>query len=215
MRFLFSKKNNKLPDPNMNGANGNEKFCAVYAISETGPTRDHNEDSIAFSFPENDKKNLIAVVADGMGGHNAGEVASKMACQLVINYCIKNWAQQAPNTLLYKALLEANQGIAAAGNSNPEQQGMGTTASSVIIQQNVCFIGHIGDSRVYLLRNGELRQLSIDHTLVNKMFENGEISETERDNHPMKNVLLQALGTMPNIQPQIPTRSEEHTSELQ
>src|SRR5690606_12805378 len=155
--------------------------------------------------PENDKKNLIAVVADGMGGHNAGEVASKMACQLVINYCIKNWTQQAPNTLLYKALLEANQGIAAAGNSNPEQQGMGTTASSVIIQQNVCFIGHIGDSRVYLLRNGELRQLSIDHTLVNKMFENGEISETERDNHPMKNVLLEALGTMPNIQPPIAT----------
>lgn len=205
MRFLFSKKNNKVPDSTKNCNSSKGNFCSVYAISETGPVRDHNEDSIAFSFPENDKQNLIAVVADGMGGHNAGEVASKMACDLLIDYCILNWKQDTPEKLLQKAFMKANQEIELAGNSNSEQHGMGTTATSVIIQRDVCYIGHIGDSRVYLLRNGLLTQLSTDHTLVNQMFEGGEITEKERDNHPMKNVLLQALGTRPTIQPQIPS----------
>lgn len=205
MRFLFSKNNKKVPDSTKSGGSSKGNFCAVFAVSETGPVRDHNEDSIAFTFLENDKKNLIAVVADGMGGHNAGEVASKMACDLLLDYCLKNWKQHTPETLLQKAFMNAHQKIVEAGNSNPEQKGMGTTATSVIIQQDVCYIGHIGDSRAYLLRNGTLMQLSKDHTLVNQMFESGEITEKERDHHPMKNVLLQALGTTPTIQPQIPS----------
>ncbi|MDC8001923.1 protein phosphatase 2C domain-containing protein [Aequorivita todarodis] len=209
MKFLFSKKKKKKPDSTASGIGNNGKSCAVYAVSETGPVRDHNEDSIAFSFPENDKKSLIAVVADGMGGHKAGEVASKMACDLLLDYCVTNWKQQAPETLLQNAFLEAHQNIIAAGNSNSEQKGMGTTATSVIIQQDIFYIGHIGDSRVYMLRNGTLRQLSTDHTLVNQMFEGGEITEKERDNHPMKNVLLQALGTTPTIQPQITSEGWE------
>ncbi|PHR11937.1 MAG: protein phosphatase [Aequorivita sp.] len=203
MRFIFSKKKDKALASTKNSNSSNGNFCAVYAVSETGPTRDHNEDSVAFSFPDNDKHNLIAVVADGMGGHNAGEVASKMACNLLLDYCLKNWQQYTPEKLLHKAFMEAHQQIIGAGNSNPDQKGMGTTATSVIIQQNVCYIGHIGDSRVYLLRNGSLVQLSKDHTLVNQMYESGEITEIERDHHPMKNVLLQALGTTPNIEPQI------------
>lgn len=203
MRFLFSKNKNKATDSTKSRRSSKGNFCAVYAVSETGPVRDHNEDSIAFSFPENDKHNLIAVVADGMGGHNAGEVASKMACDLLIDYCLKNWQQKAPEKLLHKAYMEAHQTIVVAGNSNSEQKGMGTTATSVIIHKNVCYIGHIGDSRAYLLRNGSLMQLSKDHTLVNQMYESGEITENERDHHPMKNVILQALGTTPTIQPQI------------
>jgi len=204
MRFLFSKNKNKVVNSNKSYSSITGSICAVYAVSETGPVRDHNEDSIAFSFPENDRQNLIAVVADGMGGHNAGEVASKMACDLLLDYCMNNWKQLSPEKLLHKAFLKAHQEIVAAGKSNIEQEGMGTTATSVIIQQDVCYIGHIGDSRVYLLRNGALMQLSTDHTLVNEMFESGEITERERDHHPMKNVLLQALGTTPTIQPQIP-----------
>ncbi len=203
MRFLFSKNKNKASDSSKSSRSGQGIFCTVYAVSETGPMRDHNEDSIAFSFPENDRHNLIAVVADGMGGHNAGEVASKMACDLLLNYCLENWKQQAPEKLLHEAFMKAHQEIIETGNSNSEQKGMGTTATSVIIHRDVCYIGHIGDSRVYLLRNGSLMQLSKDHTLVNQMYESGEITEKERDNHPMKNVLLQALGTTPTIQPQI------------
>ena len=205
MRFFFSKNKNKATNSTKISQNNNGSFCSVYAVSETGPIRDHNEDSIAFSFPENDKQNLIAVVADGMGGHNAGEVASKMACDLLLDYCLKNWKLNTPEKLLYKAFMKTHQEIIATGNSNSEQKGMGTTATLVIIQQNVCYIGHIGDSRAYLLRNDSLMQLSKDHTLVNEMYENGEITEKERDQHPMKNVLLQALGTTPTIQPQIPS----------
>ncbi|MGB3343259.1 MAG: protein phosphatase 2C domain-containing protein [Aequorivita sp.] len=204
MRFFFSKNKNKVAGSTKSYRSSIGNICAVYAVSETGPVRHHNEDSIAFSFPENDRQNLIAVVADGMGGHNAGEVASKMACDLLLDYCMNNWKQLSPEKLLHKAFLKAHQEIVAAGKSNIEQEGMGTTATSVIIQQDVCYIGHIGDSRVYLLRNGALMQLSTDHTLVNEMFESGEITERERDHHPMKNVLLQALGTTPTIQPQIP-----------
>ncbi|MCB0455482.1 MAG: serine/threonine-protein phosphatase [Aequorivita sp.] len=202
MRFLFLK-NNKAADSTKSSRGSKGIFCEVYAVSETGPVRDHNEDSIAFSFPENDNHNLIAIVADGMGGHNAGEVASKMACDLLLDYCLKQWKQQSPDKLLQKAYMKAHETIVAAGDSNSEQKGMGTTATSVIIHKNVCYIGHIGDSRVYLLRNGSLMQLSKDHTLVNQIYENGEITEQERDKHPMKNVLLQALGTTPTIQPQI------------
>lgn len=203
MKFLFSKNNNKTADSTNKSRSSNGNFCEVYAVSETGPVRDHNEDSVAYSFPENDKHNLIAVVADGMGGHNAGEVASKMACDLLLDYCLKNWKQDDSEKLLYEAFIEAHQKIVETGNSNSEQKGMGTTATTVIIQKNVCYIGHIGDSRAYLLRNGILMQLSKDHTLVNQMYESGEITKKERDNHPMKNVLLQALGTTPTIQPQI------------
>ena len=203
MRFLFSKNKNKATDSAMSSHSSQGNFCAVYAVSETGPVRDHNEDAIAFSFPESNTQNLIAVVADGMGGHNAGEVASKMACDLLLDFCLENWNSYTPELLLNNAFMEAHQKIVAAGESNAEQKGMGTTATSVIIQDEVCYIAHIGDSRAYLLRNGNLTQLSTDHTLVNQMFESGEITESERDHHPMKNVLLQALGTTPTIEPQI------------
>ena len=203
MKFLFSKNKKKISHISKSCDMGN--VCEVYALSETGPVRDHNEDSIAFSFPENEKQNLIAVVADGMGGHNAGEVASKMACDLLLDYCMNNWKQLSPEKLLYKAFTNAHQKIVEAGKSNSQQEGMGTTATSVIVQEDVCYIGHIGDSRVYLLRDDNIIQLSTDHTLVNEMFLSGEITEKERDNHPMKNVLLQALGTTPTIQPQIPS----------
>lgn len=203
MRFLFSKKKNKTANSIQNGHDNIVGFCSVHAISETGPVRDHNEDSIAFSFPENDNQNLIAVVADGMGGHNAGEVASKMACDLLLDYCMRNWNRHAPEILLHKAFIKAHQKILATGKSNSGQEGMGTTATSVIVQKDVCYMGHIGDSRVYRLRDGTLKQLSTDHTLVNQMFENGELTEKERDHHPMKNVLLQALGTTPTIEPQV------------
>lgn len=189
-----------------NSRSDKEYCCEVYAVSETGPVRDHNEDAFGFSFPQNNQQNLIALVADGMGGHNAGEVASKMACDLMLDYCLKNWKQHSPEVLLDKAIKNAHEKIIASGTSNAEHKGMGTTTTSVIIHQEVCYIGHIGDSRVYLLRNGQLTQLSTDHTLVNQMFENGEITAEQRDHHPMKNVLMQALGTTPTIEPQISSK---------
>lgn len=203
MNFLFSKKKKRAPKSKKDSHTSKENFYTVYCVSETGPVRDHNEDAIAFSFANNDQKNLIAVVADGMGGHNAGEVASNLACDILLNFCLENWNQHQPEVLLHKAFVNAHQDIVESGKSNAEQEGMGTTATTVIIQEDVCYIGHIGDSRAYILQNGNLIQLSKDHTLVNQLYENGEITEKERDNHPMKNVLLQALGTTPTIEPQV------------
>ncbi|WP_313113633.1 PP2C family protein-serine/threonine phosphatase [Aequorivita sediminis] len=206
MRFFFSNNKNKVANSTVKKSRNSGSFCNVYAVSETGPVRDHNEDYIAYSYPENNQRNLIAIVADGMGGHNAGEVASKMACDILLEYCLKYWAKHAPLKLLQKAFYNAHKEIVETGERNTEQQGMGTTATSVIIQQNICYIGHIGDSRIYFFRNGSLTQISKDHTLVNQMFEDGDITKQERDNHPMKNVLLQALGTKTNIQPQITSK---------
>ena len=203
MRFLFPKNKKNIPHTGPDYKSEKEIFCTIHSVSETGPVRAHNEDSISFTFPENDTQNLIAAVADGMGGHNAGEVASKMACEVLILYCLENWEKFQPDSLLRNAMMAAHEQIIKAGNSNPHQQGMGTTLSGIIIKENLFYIGHIGDSRIYLLRNGILNQLSTDHTLVNQMYESGEITEKERDQHPMKNVLLQALGTTPTINPQI------------
>lgn len=206
MKFLFPKKKDKVTATDKVRVSGKENSCTVHAISETGPVRDHNEDSVAYTFPKNNAQNMIAVVADGMGGHNAGEVASKMACDLLLKHCMENWDRTPPQTLLEQALLGTHSEIMASGKTETEHEGMGTTATAVIIQKNICYIGHIGDSRAYMQREGILKQLSTDHTLVNQMFQNGEISEKERDSHPMKNVLLQALGTTPTIQPQVSTQ---------
>jgi len=172
--------------------------CLVNSISETGPVRDHNEDAISLQFLSAQRDELIAVLADGMGGHNAGEVASKMACSIIIEETTRN---RNDANALEKALQETHKKIGNAGNANAAQNGMGTTATAVWIHQNILQFSHVGDSRLYQYHNGIFTQLTKDHTFVNDLYEKGEITLKERDTHPMKNVLLQALGTANLLNP--------------
>lgn len=176
--------------------------CVVHSLSETGPVRTHNEDSIAFSFLDTQQRHVLAVLADGMGGHNAGEVASNMACEYILKYVLKNEDNNFPEVVLKQAFQEAHSVIRDAGNRYEAQKGMGTTATALLIRDGYMYFSHVGDSRLYGYREKRLTQYTKDHTLVNQMYEQGELSKDERDTHKMKNVLLQALGTTPKITPQ-------------
>lgn len=173
----------------------------IGAISHTGLIRDINQDSY---FVSEDKMNLF-VVADGMGGHKAGEVASSIAIDSVKKYIEKHISQEygeydeAVSRIIEEAIVDANTKIFNKSMEEEKYQGMGTTLTMAFIQSKL-FIGHIGDSRAYLIRNNEIRQITQDHSLVAELLRNGTITEKEAKTHPQKNIITRALGTEENIQ---------------
>jgi len=141
---------------------------------------------------------VLAIVADGMGGHQAGDVASQLAVD-TFREAMKELpdeltAEQA-KTLLRQAILEANQVVFELAAQNEHYHNMGTTVVAALLADGFGVIAHIGDSRAYKLRDGEIRQLTEDHTLVNELAKSGQISAEEAANHPRRNVLTRALGT--------------------
>lgn len=199
MKFFFSKP--ATTDNTTSSKPTASLRCMVYSLSETGPTRSHNEDSILTYFFNESATDVLCIVADGMGGHNAGEVASKLTCDTVLAE-VKKQQSTEQETVLANALLKAHQEIIKAGKENSAYKGMGTTGTVVRIQHNQLFLGHVGDSRLYHWNPSGIEQLTQDHTLVNQMYQQGEITLQERDTHAMKNVLTQAIGTAQQILPQ-------------
>lgn len=159
---------------------------AVY--SNKGKIRLDNEDSYLI------KKNphTIIAVADGMGGHQAGEIASQLAVNSLANYKFK--FDDISNEII-SFITEINNKILNQGKKELEYEGMGTTLSMGIIYNKKLYIGHVGDSRIYLFRDNQLKQLTTDHSLVNELLKNNQITCQEAFNHPQKNIITQALGT--------------------
>ncbi|MBM7623312.1 Stp1/IreP family PP2C-type Ser/Thr phosphatase [Sporohalobacter salinus] len=157
--------------------------------SDCGRVRDQNEDNY-LQMEQNGLK--IFAVADGMGGHNAGEVASSIAIELLQDYNFSS--DKIPGDLI-KVIESINIEIRDKAEKNTDYQGMGTTLTVAVLDDNQVYIGHVGDSRAYLLRDGEFNQLTEDHSLVNKLVKTGKITAEEARDHPQSNVLLQALGT--------------------
>jgi len=161
------------------------------SIYETGCVRRNNEDAYLI-LPEFD----LYAVADGMGGHNAGEVASRLAIESlkdkakdladIDKYHIQEW--------MIEAIEKTNKEIFEASLSSLEMHGMGTTLTALLIKDNKAVIGHVGDSRIYLWRDSKLRLLSEDHSMVNELVRLGQLTEEKAKNHPHKNVLSRALG---------------------
>ena len=154
--------------------------------TDTGRVRDHNEDAYIVEPP-------LYAIADGMGGANAGEVASQLALETIGDM------QRAGQTTLDEEVREANRVVFARSGEDVKFAGMGTTVTAALASANALHLVHVGDSRAYLLRAGSLRQLTRDHTLVDRMVEAGEISQEEADVHPHRNVLIRALGTEPKV----------------
>ncbi len=154
--------------------------------TDTGRVRDHNEDSYVVEPP-------LYAIADGMGGAKAGEVASQLALETIIDM------QRTGETTLEDEVRQANRVVFARSEEDTKFSGMGTTLTAVLASAEALHLVHVGDSRAYLLREGRLRQLTRDHTLVDRMVEAGEISRDEADVHPHRNVLLRALGTEPKV----------------
>lgn len=169
----------------------------VLSFSETGHIRKNNEDAL-LALP----KCGLYVVADGMGGHLAGEVAArlalsqleKLAPQLenIENNAIEEWAVQ--------AVAQANRAVYESSNLHPENKGMGTTLTAAIISGDAAVIAHVGDSRAYLWQEKKLVPLTVDHSLVEELVRMGQITSKEAETHPQRHILTRALGTAEEIQ---------------
>ncbi len=156
-------------------------------LSHVGAVRANNEDAIYC-----DIKSGIFVVADGVGGKEAGEVASATAVRMVAE---KSWEdpEAEPAEMLREAFYEANN-LIYNGGKQPEMDGMGTTMTAMAIKGDEITIVHVGDSRAYLFNKNEMRQLTDDHSLVAQLVRDGQLSAEEAKHHPHKNILLKALG---------------------
>lgn len=164
-------------------------------MSDRGRVRDSNEDSVL----ELPRDGLFAV-ADGMGGHAAGEVASRLAVETLEEALADGDALPSPEQLT-GAVREANRSILRDAEEHPGRSGMGTTLTALAIDGDLRWrIGHVGDSRAYLHRDGELRQLTTDHSWVGKRVAAGELTREEARRHPMSSVLERALGTSRDVE---------------
>jgi serine/threonine protein phosphatase PrpC len=177
--------------------------CAGLA-SDVGRVRRSNEDALAFVCPDDialrRRLGVLAVVADGMGGHRGGEVASTLAVETISRVYFAAPPGQDRLPALERAMLDANRAICRAGLADPELEGMGTTATALVIVDHSVFFAHVGDSRLYHCTDGCCRQLSEDHTLVAQMVKNRVISVEDARHYPMRNVLMRSLGTYSGLQ---------------
>ncbi|WP_300339528.1 PP2C family serine/threonine-protein phosphatase [Accumulibacter sp.] len=167
--------------------------------TDVGCVRETNEDAVAFVCPADAelrrRRGVLAVVADGMGGHLGGEVASVLAVETICRCYFAAPADQEPLRAVELAVLEANRAIYRQGDADPALIGMGTTATVLVLLPTSALYAHVGDSRLYRCAKGRCIQLTQDHTLVEQLLQDGMISALEARYHPMRNILLRSLGT--------------------
>ena len=157
--------------------------------SDTGKKRRRNEDSYVVAPP-------LFAVADGMGGAQAGEVASKLAAAALEE--TDPGALPGPEKVT-SLIQEANRRVYERASSDPATSGMGTTMTVALVEADRVTIGHVGDSRAYLVRDGHLEQLTEDHSLVNELLKSGKLSREEAGTHPQRSVITRAVGTDPDV----------------
>ncbi len=172
------------------------------ARTDVGRVRSGNEDSL---YADATPSRGLFIVADGMGGHAAGEVASAMAVQIIARELAPVAAadaQDAPSRMSH-ALVEANRAIHDRTARESDKAGMGTTASVLTISDAGYLIGQVGDSRIYLLRDGQLRQLTRDHSYVQEQVDAGLLSPEQARYHPYSNVITRCIGANGNVEPDV------------
>jgi serine/threonine protein phosphatase PrpC len=164
--------------------------------TNVGRVREHNEDALeAIHFGGGD----VLIVCDGMGGHAAGDVASRIACSTIAAALVDNQFDD-PRELIFRALESAHQRVLAAAEASGHT-GMGTTAVVALIRTGALFLGHVGDSRAYLVRGGKVSQLTRDQTKVQEMVDQGILSDEDAKSHPDAGVLAQAIGQPRGLMP--------------
>lgn len=162
-------------------------------LSDVGKVRDSNEDQFLV-----DESTGLFAVADGMGGHAAGEVASEIAVRSLVDGFRERPAADRdddPRRRLEEAIVEANRRICESTAAHDDRRGMGTTMVALLALGDHVVVAHVGDSRAYLLREGRLRLLTSDHSWVNEQVRMGVLSEHDAHRHPMRNVVTRALGS--------------------
>ena len=174
-----------------------------HAITDIGRARSNNEDAVAIV-----QALQVAMVADGMGGYNAGEVASALAVQTITEQLTDRLSSASTCSLdirqvMQASVQQANQAIFQAALDNPSCRGMGTTLVLAVFRHDLLVLGHIGDSRCYRLRQGVLQQITRDHSWLQEQIDAGTLRPSDAERSPMRNVLTRALGVEPSVQVEI------------
>ena len=173
-----------------------------YGKSDIGKVRSANEDY--FINEKLDKNEYVFVVSDGMGGHNAGGIASELGTLTFINqYKYQRKKKKSIIDSMSFSIKKANETIYKNALSDPKKSGMGTTFSACVISNMKAYIVHVGDSRIYLIRNNDIKKITTDHTFVEKMVEQGKITDQEALHHPQKNILYMSLGVQKIFTPEM------------
>ncbi|MBO5364649.1 MAG: Stp1/IreP family PP2C-type Ser/Thr phosphatase, partial [Clostridia bacterium] len=177
----------------------------VYGASDIGCVRSLNEDSFCIYGFEEEQFPGFCVLSDGMGGHNAGEVASQKTVQFVAESLMETMAAERKELpkAMQCAVKDANERVFRMAVTNQGQQGMGATLVIAAVAQDEVYIANVGDSRAYAYRNGELMQITRDHSVVEEMLANGSITQEEARVHPQRNIITRAIGTDPIVEPDL------------
>ena len=178
----------------------------AYAKSDVGKVREMNQDYYYISNSLDEVQ--LYILADGMGGYNGGEIASKIAVETAKNYIENNFKEIEKDRdsiiqLLGSSMEYANMVVYEKSQEKPELHGMGTTLEICLIYNNKVYIGHIGDSRIYRIRKEFIRKLTVDHSYVQQLVKDGTITKEEAYNHPKKNMLMKALGCTAYVEPDV------------
>lgn len=171
-----------------------------FALTDIGKARNTNQDSVFCSDCKVGLLPNLYIVADGMGGHNAGDLASKFCVDSFINVLRGIDKGTIINSMEY-AIRETNDRLIAMSKERPELEGMGTTFVAATVEENVAYILNVGDSRLYLINSNGIEQITEDHSLVEEMVKNGELERKKARNHPNKNIITRALGVSASIIP--------------
>ena len=169
--------------------------------SDIGLVRQGNEDNLYVAGNDLDLEGegVLVGVADGMGGHNAGEVASQVAVETLTSFYQVKLPELSPEERLAETIRRANDRILELSNNNMDLQGLGTTLTALLLKGSEAFVGHVGDCRIYLWRKGELLQITNDHSLVQEAVREGILTPEQARVHPQRNIITRALGTQESL----------------
>lgn len=172
-----------------------------YSLTDKGMIRDTNQDYIYASEKKVGKLDNLFIVADGMGGHNAGDFASKYTVSEMVDYIVST-EEREPVKVLGAAIERANTGLMKEAKAKPQYSGMGTTVVATTIYDNIMYVANVGDSRLYLMSadSENIKQITKDHSLVQEMVRMGEMEAAEAKNHPDKNIITRAVGAFDELE---------------
>ena len=179
-----------------------------FAKTDVGKAREMNQDY--YSIPSSESDLQLYILADGMGGYNGGEIASRLAAETTKNYIQNNFEKiEHDKEAISKLIKYANMVVYEESKKDENLQGMGTTLDVCFIYNSKIYIGHVGDSRIYLIKKDIARKITKDHSYVQQLVEDKKITREEAEHHPKKNMLLKALGCTSYVEPDIRARNLE------